>query len=69
MADEPLEYVIQTPITVRRVHEIMGILTGGQTVRMRLDRPSSVAEILEDWHQIELGIIAAHERQVRNSTG
>lgn len=51
-------------LTMMHLHTILRILAYEKQVTVKLNQYTGT-NVIDDWHQIELAVIAAHERRVR----
>jgi hypothetical protein len=59
-------YTIHGRLTMQDLYVIFNCLNLDKRITIIVD-PGSYTDVLNDWHQIELSVIAAHERRVRGS--
>jgi len=60
----PHEVYVLDRLTIQHLHTILTMLAYEGEITIKLNR-NLPTQPLEDWHQIELAIIAQHERRVR----
>jgi hypothetical protein len=63
----PMPYVIHGSLTMQDMYMILGLLSCDKRVTVEIGTDTLPGNVRHDWHQIELSVIAAHERRVRGS--
>lgn len=64
MKDE-IGYHVSGHLTINDLVHIVGLLYSNQKLLLTCDREVSEVTAMQGWHEIELKVIAAHERRVR----